>query len=267
MKKIKELSIKEEQKIYLEVLRFVSYICKRENLKFFLAYGSLLGAVRENRIIEWDDDIDIWMPREDLNKFCEVYKKYENKKYFLQTYLTDTKCVSPELVRICINGTYKWVEGCEKEKFNTGMYFDIFPLDNGFGTNQDIEDLEKSTKLHRKISFTLPTKSRNKLIFILKRLYCLIFSRRRYIKKFVNLIESHKNCESDILVVFAASYGGLKGSYFKKSYFDSVEYVQFEDMSLPIPKKYDELLKYIYGKDYMIPKMTKQRRTKAFYIE
>ena len=121
------ISIEEEQMLQLGILRYVDDICKRENLKYFLAAGSCLGAVRDHGFIDWDDDIDIWMKREDYIKFGKVIKKYPNRKYFYQTSRTDRYFPIPGIARICINGTDKWRN--ENRKFHKGIFFDIFPLD------------------------------------------------------------------------------------------------------------------------------------------
>ncbi len=265
MRKI-ELTIKQEQEIQIDTLRFFLDICKKEDLHFFLAYGTLLGAVRNHGFIEWDDDIDLWMPRHDFNKFASVYQKYKNEKYFLQNYRTDPDTVTPEIMRICVNGTYKWPNGCEKEKFHTGLYLDIFPLDNGFGTDQDKMDLVRCTELHSKLFRSLNRNYGISIKGIVKRFRAMLIPRRKYITQLVYLIDSHKNVESDVLLSFGAAYAGLCRSCFEKSFFDSTDYVQFENLKLPIPQKYDELLRYMYGDNYMIPIVTKSYRTVAYRI-
>ena len=267
MEKIKALSIREEQEIHMEILRLFDRICQEEGLQYFLAYGTLLGAVREHGFIAWDDDIDLWMLREDYEKFSRVFDKYVNDQYFLQNYKTDKNCISPEMLRICVNGTYKWPDGCEKENFHTGIYFDIFPLDYGFGTEQDRKDLSQCTYHHKMITRTL--KGKRKQTFKGTAYYILnkFISRKKHIKKMISLINSHKGCCSNVLLSFPASYAGETRSYFDSSYFEEVIRLPFENMELPVPQKYDELLRYMYGDDYMIPAVTKPHRVEAFLIE
>ncbi len=267
MVKIKELSIKEEQEIHLKILSFFNSICEQECLTYFLAYGTLLGAVREHGFIEWDDDIDLWMPRKDFDSFARVFSKYSSDEYFLQNYQNDPNCVSPEMMRICVNGTFKWPEGCERETFHTGLYFDIFPLDYGFGTKQDEVDLELSTKLHKSIWRTLRVRRKNTIKSKAYELYTRLLPRAKYAKEYFELVKSHENCKSDVLLVFAGSFAGPRRSVFDKSYFDGVDLVPFENLVLPIPKKSDELLKYMYGEDYMTPTKTKPLRIKAYLVK
>lgn len=264
MKKIKALSIREEQEIHIEILRLFDHICTQEGLQYFLAYGTLLGAVREHGFIAWDDDIDLWMKREDYEKFSEAFSKYAKEQYFLQNYKTDKNTASPEMMRICVNGTYKWPVGCETEKFHTGIYFDIFPLDYGFETEQDEKDLEKCTYHHKMITRTLAVKRKPTVKGTVYYLLNQLISRKRHTKKLVSLINSHKHCCSNILLSFPASYAGKNRSYFDRSYFEDVTKIPFENMELPVPKKYDELLRYMYGEDYMIPAVTKPHRVEAF---
>ena len=70
--------LKELQEYELDILKYFDKICKDNNLEYFLAYGSLIGAMRHKGFIPWDDDIDIQMPRPDYNRFIEIY---DNKVY------------------------------------------------------------------------------------------------------------------------------------------------------------------------------------------
>ena len=73
----------------LEILKYIDKICKKNKLRYYLIYGSCIGAIRHNGFIPWDDDLDIAMPLEDYEKFCSILKGSKNKKYFLQTRETD----------------------------------------------------------------------------------------------------------------------------------------------------------------------------------
>ena len=67
------ISLEELKNIQKEVLNEVVTFCNDNNIRYFLAYGTLLGAIRHKGYIPWDDDIDIHMPRLDYEKFIELY--------------------------------------------------------------------------------------------------------------------------------------------------------------------------------------------------
>ena len=68
-----ELTLKEQQNIGLEILKDVHGFCVSRGIKYSVAYGSLIGAIRHNGFIPWDDDVDIIMPRPDYDLFCQEY--------------------------------------------------------------------------------------------------------------------------------------------------------------------------------------------------
>jgi len=68
------LSIDEVREIQIEMLEYLEKKCIENNLRYYLAYGTLLGAVRHQGYIPWDDDIDICMPRRDYNELIKLDK-------------------------------------------------------------------------------------------------------------------------------------------------------------------------------------------------
>lgn len=71
--------LKNLRSIEQEILDYVVGLCKEHNLKYFLLYGTLLGAVRHQGFIPWDDDIDIVLERKDYNVLCRVLERESEK--------------------------------------------------------------------------------------------------------------------------------------------------------------------------------------------
>ena len=113
----------------LELTDFLHDFCEKHQLKYYLAFGSLLGAIRHNGFIPWDDDMDVWMPRKDYEYLCKHFPK-DNPDYFLQTTKTD-KYYGRMFAKIRKNNTI-FLEDVDKhvEKRHHGIFLDIFPLDN-----------------------------------------------------------------------------------------------------------------------------------------
>ena len=79
---MQELTLREIQLAELEILIEFDRICKLHNLKYSLAAGTLLGAIRHKGFIPWDDDIDVCMPRPDYEKFIELFRSSVNTAKF-----------------------------------------------------------------------------------------------------------------------------------------------------------------------------------------
>lgn len=76
--------LKDVQVLSVELLRFIDNVCKKYNLDYFLAYGTLLGAVRHRGFVPWDDDLDIIMLRQDYNELIKVLPKEINENNYLR---------------------------------------------------------------------------------------------------------------------------------------------------------------------------------------
>ena len=77
---MKKLNVEEYKNLLKELLIKFDKLCQENNLKYSLAYGTLLGAVRHKGYIPWDDDIDVMMPREDYNKLLSIKKSIETNE-------------------------------------------------------------------------------------------------------------------------------------------------------------------------------------------
>ena len=127
-------------KISIDILEEIKKVCERHNLRYFAAYGTLLGAIRHKGFIPWDDDMDLWMPREDYDVFKEVAGTELPQRYFMQTALTDPEYTG-DIIKIrdsLSTATVSWML-LPRCRVNMGIWVDIFPLDGACDTDFEAE--------------------------------------------------------------------------------------------------------------------------------
>ena len=261
---MKEINLNELKEIQLDMLKFVKNICEVNNLKYFLCGGTLLGAVRHQGYIPWDDDIDIFMPIEDYKKFIKIIKDnneiaysildpYDNDEYYyFFSKLIDNRTVMIEDNMPQINGF--------------GVYIDIFPIYGLPNYTSQLDDyVDKMLQLNDiyKVKACPQTwnYSKNKFKKIIKSIvkfpmYCK-YKNIASKKRILSLLEENNYNKTKYVGYILSAYE--KKEILDKRVFDKAIPMKFEDEYFNVPIGYDQYLKQIYG-DYMkLPPLEKRQ--------
>lgn len=112
-----------------QILDVIDRVCRENGLRYSLAYGTLLGAVRHGGFIPWDDDIDVMMPREDYEKLIEIWPSVAPEGYLLETERMYNDYVNTFLKIRKNHTTFLQFESEKNVSHHKGIFVDIFPAD------------------------------------------------------------------------------------------------------------------------------------------
>jgi len=270
-KKIDNYQIKELQAYCLEILLAVNDFCIKNNITYFLGEGTLLGAIRHNGFIPWDDDIDILMPREDYEKFIKLAQTSLMKDYYLDCMETNPNYwvigAKVKLTRQTEYVQYK-VKNKKLSKY-FGPYIDIFPLDyvpKKSGIRLRIQGY-KIKALRRmlffKTGYSMNFKNKFNIILFL---YSKFISVNHIHKKIKSVMTKYnKNSSNQYMVNFASYYTVTRQTVHKSVYYPQRKH-KFEGYDLPVPSNAEYLLKAIYG-DYLTLPEESKRTSKHKYTK
>lgn len=232
----------------LEILDKFDEVCQKCGFRYFLAYGTLLGAVRHEGFIPWDNDIDVAMFRDEYEKFSEIAEKefkdpFEFQKNFFNL----------AFGKIRIKGTTAVEVPYLDDKISQGLYIDIFPLDDvpkEENCNESYFQIEKELailaqhpdiyidQIRQGFEATLTSQ----IIVDLLRL-----SPKDRIKEYEDFCL--KNVGSSKWCGYIHEVAFTNEKPLKKEWFDTIIYLPFEGKEYPVPLDYDNVLKNLYG-DY-----------------
>lgn len=247
-----KLTLKEVQELSLGVLIDIAKFCDENNLTYFLACGTLLGAIRHKGFIPWDDDVDIMMPRPDYNRFLNEYKsdRYkickpsEGRFYFAKVYDSTTEKIE---------------SGIDTKKFyNLGVDVDIFPLDGMINDDKVIKRIyKKECFLEMLLRLAnQPIFYRSNKLKAINRLIPRIIGSKNLVKMIEKNAQKYPYEKSEYVVRMRRSAHGFTGAL-KKSIYDKA-YAEFEAHMFCVPKGYDEWLTRFYGNYMELPPKEKR---------
>ncbi len=124
-----DLRLQKLHVVLLMMLDDFAEVCQKHDICWIGMYGTAIGALRHKGFIPWDDDIDICMPRKDHDRFCEIVERELGDKY---TIVNPDTCPSYPLstTRFVLKGTEFRDANLATMDFDSGIFLDLFPLDN-----------------------------------------------------------------------------------------------------------------------------------------
>ena len=240
----------------LDIIKLFARICEKNNLRYFMVGGTMLGAIRHKGFIPWDDDVDMGMPRPDYEKFLAIVQKELPEGYAFRNYKSD-----PDYRRYfsrIVNTNVEIYNSSNTKEIVENAWLDIFPYDG-----------MPAGRLHQKAHFWYMTGWR--LLYHMSCFEELVNLNRPGRPKYQQLIINflHKTrlghnldtkklmyriekglCrydydDSDTLVSFFGAY--MEREIINKNIFGKLNYYPFEDTKFLGAEHFDEFLSHYYG--------------------
>ena len=252
----KPLNFEKVQQIALGVLKNIHQVCEDQNLRYTLAYGTLIGAIRHKGFIPWDDDIDIMMPRPDFDKLVEYYNTHETGPYKLMN-LNNTSGYPYFNTRVCDTRTY--IDVTNEDSYGMGIFVDVCAMDGlGSNWNEACAIMSKSKKLcssmflatRNKFHIGLTKGIKKKLLKYPAYLITHALGRSFFIRKMEQLVKNRDYDSSSYVGCLLWSTYSPQKEVIKKEWIENFEKRIFEDSDFFVSSYYHEILTQIYG-DYM----------------
>ena len=259
---MKELGLKDIQNTELNILIKFDEVCKKNGINYSLCGGTLIGAVRHNGFIPWDDDIDVYLMREDYERLIALH--YEDERYEIRCHRY-TKGYYYPFVKMVDKRTY--IDETWRAEKDMGIYIDIFPVDVfNYNSQKELNTILKKVDFLITVAFMMGHKLSHHRSFSI-----------RYFLKLLMLTVTYPFKKQIISFIdkYASSFG--EGGYccmliqhareelvFEKCKLDEIINCNFEGYSCPIYKNYDYMLTRQYG-DYMkLPPVNERHSVHGF---
>ncbi len=241
--------------VELEILEQFDEVCKKYGFTYYVHYGTLLGAVRHQGFVPWDDDVDVVMFRDEYQRFQEIASQEFCEPYFYQNSYTDQIFWPFSKIR---DGRTTAIERSFMDlgdTFHQGICIDLFPMDSVLdGVNEQFLLVEEIRRLlWRMVSdpVNVLTEMKNGMQFILERdfmLEILRMDQKLRFKVFEDFNESHFG-ETEELNYIMSDMRGWHSHYVRKEWYQETVYLPFEHLQVPAPAEFDKVLTRVYG-DY-----------------
>lgn len=255
-KRYDDETLKHLQQVDLKILKDFIQICEDNNLTYFIYFGSLIGAIRHQGFIPWDDDIDVVMFREDFEKLNQILEKDVNEEYIFFNVLNEDT-YHYNWGRLLLKNTLFKEWWGDQVDYTPHIFIDIFILDN-------IPNNKFKRFIHRWTCYCLNLLSTHAIIkhentskikkIIQQSIYYTVkilpISPYTLKKKCVKAFTKYQYEDCEEVCDFPSS--GVMPVSFKTDWFP-IKKAKFEDIEVNIPNNYDKILKMDYGNYMELP--------------
>ena len=252
MERIK-FDLEELHSVQIDLMKRFMSVCEEQGLRWFLGFGSLLGAVRDHKIIEWDDSVDVVMPYDDYARLLLLSQETWGDGIFLQTYESD-KDFPKYYAKLRNSNTTLILSDYTDIDMNQGIYINIFPLIRLADDEGERKKQIRNAKQYKQI--TEKTIDKNEDVF--SKAYSSIllgitteqqkYAMRDQLKDKILMYE-----EQDTEYCFALAANRSLELPLKRTWFSSAVSWEFEGIKVNIPVGWDEWLSLRYGDYRRVP--------------
>ena len=255
-------TLRQVQLDQLEIAKDIKRVCEENGIRYHLAFGSLLGAVRHKGFIPWDDDMDFGMLREDYERFLEIAPKKLKDEFFLQTWHTDPY-YPLAFAKVRKKGTVFQEAAMINCQAHNELYVDVFPFDNFPDDERSRRKQKRKIMLYR---FAILTKRKSapwlnhsnpieRLLVRLKYLPAILFSYFHNTEDMISrmeqvMVEYNNSKTSHYYHQGTSNYGKVPIS---SDCLDEYVQIPFEDTTFLAPAGYEKYLTEVYGNYMELP--------------
>ncbi len=258
---MKKLSHREIQLYLLDILKAVDSFCAKEGIRYSIAYGTLLGAVRHKGFIPWDDDIDLLMPRPDYERFVASFGKEGDSRYRCLCHKEGDKGDRFVHFFAKVEDTHTKSlqgKGCD---YDFGLNIDIFPMD-GKPENPDFQRKREHRLTHWSHRLNICGTRFDLFNFhqpLFSKLEAHAMGAEYWLKKINSEVLKYPYETSRLAGAVSVTYNGTR-EIFEKSMLEEYSDIEFEGCRFKAFRRWDGWLSQMFG-DYMTLPPEKDRKT------
>ena len=255
MEDIRELQLKS-----LEILKVFKEFCDKNELLFYFCGGCCIGTIRHKGFIPWDDDIDVFMPRNDYEKLGQLWNEQMKDSGYVYCRDTESVFLRSLLTAIVDENTTFIKERQEDLDIPHGIRLEVLPLDGcpkGFKRKKQIF----WALIHQILMNQEPLTSKGKLFELPSRLLLHIYpswkSRYKAAKRAERRMSKYPIDQCDHITELCARWQYMVNEY-PKDIFSSAQLLPFEGELMPVPVGYDTYLHMAFGEYMQMPSKEQQ---------